>query len=428
MLLKNLPYAPRVLAVALAFAPLLAVAAQPGLTFEEALRLAGQASATNRAAQASVDASIQAAARAAQLPDPMLKLGIENLPVSGPDRWRTSADFMTMRRIGIEQQWISSDKRQARAARAGKAMDMEQAARSQNAATVREEAGKAWFAVLYAQRAAELYRQLAREMAEDLAGTEAAHRGAKANAVEVLQTRLTLVQARDDVSRAEQEQRSAAVRLSRWLRRPVDVVDDVVPALTVTVADVEPAGLERSRPSVLAARRAIALADADTAVATRERHPDWSFEAGFSQRGSQYGNMVSFGVTIPLPVNRAQRQDRDVAEKSAQGTRARLLYEDTVFDQQTQVQVLRAELDNLTGRIARLNGELLPAAKAQVELAIAAYRAASGPLAAIFQARRALLEKRLQINGLEQQAALTWAALELPALAPAAGNGEGATQ
>lgn len=428
MLFKFLPRAPRVLAAALAFTPLLAGAARPGLTFEEALRVSAQASATNQAAQASVDASSHAAARATQLPDPMLKVGIDNLPVSGPDRWRTAGDFMTMRRIGVEQQWVSSDKRQARAARAHKAVDMEQAVSLQNAATVREETGKAWFVLFYAQRAAALYRQLARAMADDLAGVEAAHRSAKTSAADVLQARLTLVQARDDVARAEQEQRSAAVQLSRWLRRPVDQIDDTAPTLAVTVADVEPRALERARPSVLAARRAIALADADTAVASRERHPDWSFEAGFSQRGSQYGNMVSFGVSIPLPVNRAQRQDRDVAEKSAQGTRARLLYEDTVIDQQTQVQVLRDELDNLAGRIARLNAESLPAANAQVELVVAAYRAATGPLAAIFQARRTLLEKQLQINSLEQQAALTWAALELPTLAYGASNSEGAAQ
>lgn len=428
MFFRILSRAPGVLAAVLAFSPLLASAAQPGLTFAEALRIAAQTSATNRAAQASVNASVQVAARATQLPDPMLKVGIENLPVSGPDRWRISGDFMTMRRIGIEQQWVSSEKRQARATRAGTATDVEQAASLQNAATVREEAGKAWFAVLYAQRAAELYRHLAREMAEDLAGAEAAYRGAKASATEVVQARLTLVQARDDLARAEQEQRSAAIRLSRWLRRPIDVVDDVAPALTVTVTDIAPLALENSRPSVLAARRAIALADADTAVATHERHPDWAFDAGFSQRGSQYGNMVSFGVTIPLPVNRAQRQDRDVAEKSAQGTRARLLYEDAIVEQQMQVQVLREELQNLTSRIARLQAELLPAANAQVDLAVAAYRSASGPLAAIFQARRALLEKRLQINTLEQQAALTWAALELPALVPIANSGEGVAQ
>src|SRR5690606_7801477 len=73
-------------------------------TFDEALRLATNVSAAAKASQASVAASTQAAARADQLPDPMLSLGLDNLPVSGPDKFRPNADFMTMRRVGIEQE------------------------------------------------------------------------------------------------------------------------------------------------------------------------------------------------------------------------------------------------------------------------------------------------------------------------------------
>lgn len=94
------------LAAVLLLTSSLANASPTLLTFDEALRLAAVASASAKASRASVAASSQAAARAAQLPDPMLKLGIDNLPVSGPDKFRPNADFMTMRRIGIEQQYF----------------------------------------------------------------------------------------------------------------------------------------------------------------------------------------------------------------------------------------------------------------------------------------------------------------------------------
>ncbi|TWI44929.1 outer membrane protein TolC [Pseudoduganella flava] len=385
---------------------------QPGPTFAQALRRAAHVSAATQAAQAAEDAAAQTAARAGQLPDPMLKIGIDNLPVSGPDRFTTSGEPMTMRRIGIEQQWVSADKRQARATRATRAVAAEQAATRQTAAQVREEAGKAWLDLFHAQRAAELASQLADEMRRDLAGVQAAHRGAKAGAADVLQARMALAQAEDDAAGAEQERRTAAVRLARWLQEPVDTVDGAPPAYTAAPAA---AGTALQRPAVLAARRAIDLADADTAVATRERHPDWTFEAGFGQRSSRYGNMVSFGISVPLTVDRAQRQDRDVAEKSALGTRARLLYDDTLQAQEAQVRQLSEELDSLNTRIARLEAGLLPAAAEQVELAVAAYRSGAGSLSAVFQARRALLEKRLQINMLARQAGATWAALVLPA-------------
>jgi hypothetical protein len=43
----------------------------------------------------------QAAVASAQLPDPTLRTGIENMPVTGADRFNTSSDSMTMKRIGI---------------------------------------------------------------------------------------------------------------------------------------------------------------------------------------------------------------------------------------------------------------------------------------------------------------------------------------
>ena len=53
---------------------------------------------------------------AGQLPDPTLQVGIDNLPVQGSERFSTTADSMTMKRIGIGQEWVSRDKRSARAA------------------------------------------------------------------------------------------------------------------------------------------------------------------------------------------------------------------------------------------------------------------------------------------------------------------------
>lgn len=120
----------------------LASASEPALTLDEAIRLAVSASASTKASRASVEASTQVAARADQLPDPMLKVGIDNLPVTGPDRFSPTADFMTMRRIGVEQQWVSRDKRQARSARAQRAVEANEGVFLEKVASVREETGK----------------------------------------------------------------------------------------------------------------------------------------------------------------------------------------------------------------------------------------------------------------------------------------------
>ncbi|MFC0132964.1 hypothetical protein CR105_26250 [Massilia eurypsychrophila] len=182
------------------------VAAGPTqLSFDEALRLASAASAAAKASSAAVAASSEAAAKAGQLPDPMLKLGMDNLPVSGPDKFRPNADFMTMRRVGIEQQWVSKNKRLARSERAQRAVEASEGSYLETVATVREATGKAWLTVLYKQRALALAQSIGRAMEQDLETLKASFRGAKVAATDVLQAKAELFQSGDAINAAEQE-------------------------------------------------------------------------------------------------------------------------------------------------------------------------------------------------------------------------------
>ena len=388
-------------------------AAPDGLTLNEALTLATSASASAKAARASVTASEHAAVRADQLPDPTLKLGIDNLPVSGPDRFRPNADFMTMRRIGIEQQWVSRDKRQARTELARRSVEAAEAAHLDRLTNIRVETGRAWLTVLYKQRALGLAKSIAREMEGDLSAVQASHRGAKASASDVLQARAELMLGGDGVDAAEQDLKAALIQLRRWTRTDTRSVSDEAPALDTAAPRSAMPNLERLHPAVLGARRAVDLADADASTAVHESRPDWSFEAGFAQRGGQYSNMVSFGVSIPLTVHRAQRQDREIAEKAELGTAARQDYEEALVETRSSIEAQLGQLDSLKRRIARLEKELLPTAARQVETALADYRGGTGTLSAVFKARQADLERRLQVNALGLEAALIWASLEL---------------
>jgi outer membrane protein TolC len=383
-----------------------------GLGLDQALQLATQRSASSQAAAASVQASRELAAKADQLPDPMLKFGIDNLPVTGQDRYSLTRDSMTMRRVGIEQQWVSADKRIARAERGQRAVDSEEASYLTSVAKVREETAVAWITLLFAQRSLELLKALENETSQDLTTGQATLRGAKTGAADVLQAQLTLSQAQDRTRKGEQVLKSAKTALSRWVAVPVESVMGSVPPLTSHVPNLPVEDLEKYHPMLLSARRAITLADAETTVATTERRPDWSFEAGFAQRDSQYSNMVSFGVSIPLPVNRAQRQDRDIAEKSALGTKARMQYEDALRELQAEIQDQSLTLASLKERADQVKSQLLPTANQQVELATAAYRSGTGSLAAVFNAKRIALDVQMQVLDLEKEAATTWARLE----------------
>jgi outer membrane protein TolC len=378
----------------------------------EAVRLSTERSASNKAGVAAILASREIAAKADQLPDPMLKAGVDNLPVMGDDRFSINRDSMTMRRFGIEQQWVSADKRAARSDRARRTVELEEANHLANVAKVREETVKAWINVWYSQLALDLWKEMEYEAADDLTAMQAAHRGAQAAASDVTQAKITLSQVQDSVRKSEQELRVAGQALFRWTLVPVSSVAGPMPPLVSNVPLLPLEELEKYHPTALVAKRSVSLADADTTVAARERRPDWSVEASFSQRGSQYGNMVSFGVSIPFSANPTQKQDRDIAEKSALATKARMQYEDVLRKLQTEIQTLSSTLASTNERVSALKRRLLRPAKRQVKLATASYRAGAGTLSTVFNARMGLLEKRLQIADLEKDAALTWASLE----------------
>ena len=56
--------------------------------------------------------------------------GINNLPINGPDSFSLTRDFMTMRSIGVMQQFTRGDKREARAARFDREAEAAQAGRT----------------------------------------------------------------------------------------------------------------------------------------------------------------------------------------------------------------------------------------------------------------------------------------------------------
>lgn len=391
-----------------------AALAPPPFTLEAALQSAAERSAAMQAAQASVRASGEAAVKAGQLPDPTLKAGIDNLPVTGGQRYTIGQDFMTMRRIGIEQQWVSRDKRRLRTALADQRTSRERAGYLMELATVRQQTATAWLEAAYAKEALALREQLAARMDEELAATRAAYRGgAKSDgAAEVVAAQALQAQARDQVLAARQALQSALIALSRWTARPVGDVAGAPPAPESYVSSLPPEALRLAQPTLIAASDDIAVAEADTAVATSERKPDWTWEIAYQQRGGAYSNMVSIGVSIPLPINRRDRQDRDVAEKAELASKARLGYEDTERQVEADIRNDSAVLSSGRERIAELRAALLPAAAQRVQLADAAYRAGTGSLADSFAARRARLDAELQVLDLQREVSRTWARLE----------------
>ncbi len=408
---RRAPLRVRSICAALLFASAAAHAQQAPVTLETALQAATDQSSAIQAAGASVRASSQAAVKAAQLPNPALSAGIDNLPINGSQAFTIGQNILTMRRIGIEQEWVSRDKRRLRSTLADDVVNRERAGYLAQLANVRQQTAGAWLNAIYAKQAVSLQQALLDHMNHELEATKASYRGAKATAADVVQGQAMLAQTQDQLLKAKQTLQTALIGLSRWTAAPVADVTGEPPAPESYVSSLSPDELRQVQPTLVTADRDIAVADADTAVASSNRSPNWTWNVSYLQGGNA-SSFVSVGVRIPLPINRKNVEDRDVAEKGELATKARLMYEDAQRQVEADIRVQSATLASGRERIANLSESLLPAARQRVQLASAAYRTGTGSLADTFAARRAELDAELQVLDLKREVSQTWAQLE----------------
>jgi outer membrane protein TolC len=404
--------------IALLLANTAARAQDGALTLEAALRSAIDRSASMEAAQSSVRASSEMAVKADQLPEPTLAAGIDNLPINGQQGFTVGQNILTMRRIGIEQEWVSPEKRRLRSTLANQVVGREQSTYLAQLANVRQQTALAWLNAAYAKKALSLQQDLAGQMTHELAATQASYRGAQASAADVVQAHYMLAQMQDQLLKSQTTWQTALISLSRWTASPVSDVTGEPPAPQSVVASLPPDQLREVQPVLVAAASDIGVADADTAVANSNRRSNWTWNVSYLQGGGA-SRFVSVGVSIPLPINRKNVEDRDTAEKAELGTRARLMYEDTQRQVEAEIHSLAATLANGRARIANLNQSMLPAADQRVRLASAAYRSGAGALAETFAARRAQLDAQLQILNLQRDVSLVWAQLDYQVVPPA---------
>jgi outer membrane protein TolC len=384
--------------------------AQQPLSLAETLKLAESRSPQLAGAEFAATAARERGIASSQLPDPVLRLGLDNVPVNGADQFSLNADFMTMRRIGVMQEFTDSERRSLRKLRGDVEADREIARREAARAVLRQEVALAWLDQYFAQHVATLWRTLVQDLRLQMATLEAGLATGRANAADLRAAEAAAVQTEDQVAAAEQQARSSAVMLSRWLgadvaRRSVGPLPDMAsigynPEETTAIA---------AHPLLSVLRQDALLAEADLKLATRSKTPDWSLEVAYQQRGSAYSNMVSIGVNIPLPLFAGNRQDRGIAASQAQLAQAETAFQDTLAQHQAELRVNVVEWRSLRQRAQTLRRVLLPLAEDRVQQAMASYAGGGGSLAQVLESRRAAVDARMQVLLLERDAARAWA-------------------
>lgn len=386
----------RFLPPAAALAALLpALASAAPLTLEQALELAAQRSQSVRAARAAVSSAAESARAAGQLPDPVLSVGIENLPVTGPDRLRTSADSMTMKRVGVSQEWLSAEKRALRQGAALAQAGRETALGQVALADTRLQTALAYLEAYYAAEALKLTTLTEHHVHEETEAARARMSSSTGSSQEVLQLTAARGVAEDESADVGQAQASALASLQRWVGvRPDQLLAPPLPVIPGEQAFVG------SHPAVVQAQREIEVARAEATAAAANRKPNWTWQASYGQR-TGLPDMVNIGVTIPLPVAPGERQDRETAAKLALVEKAEAALEEATRMASGEYRSLASEAQRLAQRVERYRVGVLKPAQQRVQAALAGYRSNQLPLMTLFEARHAevdTLRKHLSLQ------------------------------
>lgn len=382
------------------------------LTLAEAQRLAVARSRQLVAQDASIMASREMAVAAGQLPDPVARIEVQNLPVEGMDRWSFTRDFMTMRSVGLMQEWTRKEKRDLRRERFEREADKATSEKEAVAATIERDTALAWLDRYYAEAMVAVARDQLAAAQLEIVAADSAYRAGRVNQSDVLGAQSVRASLEDRVSELERRARNAAMVLARWTGAPPDAPLAGKPAIDRIA--YEPSQLDAQvarHPTIGILERQQEIATTEARLARVEKKVDPSFELMYGLRGSMWGDMVTFSVSIPLQWNQGNRQDREVAAKLAVAEAARAEREESARSILVELSTMAAEWRNGLERLARYEREIIPLARERTRAALAAYQGAKASSGDLLLARRNEIDVRTQALQLEGDIARLWAAL-----------------
>lgn len=372
------------------------------LTFEEALRLAQAKAPQLKVREEGVAAAQSNAVPAGELPDPKLALGVDNLPINGPDAYSVSRDFMTMRRIGVMQEFPNSAKREARIAAAQGRVAVAEAQTRITRLTVLRETAVAWIARASVEQELSRMDDLRAENRLLDSAVKAMLAGGKGTPADAVMPRqeAAMIEDRADELRARRDQATAA--LKRWIGAAAEDPLQGTPPDWPISREVLAHQLHK-HPELTEFDSRERVLDAEIGEAQAEKKPDWTLELAYQQRGPQFSNMVSLQVNFDLPLFPGSRQDPKIAAKRAERSGLDAEREATLREHAAMLESDLAEYQRLANAVKRQREVLLPLADEKVALAMAAWRGGKGSLAEVIAARRERIDAQLKAIELEGQ-------------------------
>ena len=373
-----------------------AAKAEQPLTLADAIQLATQSQPLLQSLDDAAASTRQAAVAEGQLPDPKLKFGMINLPVTTGAALNFNRDDQTMLNVGYSQEMVPLKKRELASSRMLAEADQFHTEQVATARSIERDVALAWLDVYEAQRKSELYQRIADEMTAErkvlAAGVSSG--GAKTSEVLAMDTEISMTNEKRIY--AVRDERKARATLARWIgasaSRPIS---SELPVMTNSTDIAAYSSEIEKHPLLQNAHQSekVAQLEFDSALANVDRN--WGWEVGYGKRFADRSDMLSFQVSIDLQLDRANRQDRRTAEKLVLVEKTQKITEDKRRELSADLEGALADAQAAEARENVHLSSLIPNAKARLSVAQAGYAAGKNSLGDVWEARRDTIEIEL---------------------------------
>ncbi|MDJ0653201.1 MAG: TolC family protein [Xanthomonadales bacterium] len=407
------------------FAGLLLTGPAPGqdLSLDKAERLALDDEPGVRKFAARASALDERSIAAAQLPDPVLKLGTAALPL---DTFDLDQEPMTQLQVGLRQRIPPGRSRAIRASQLEAQSNAVGYQASDRRLKVLRDVRQDYLDVVYQQHVLgilESSRDTLQEAFEAARDGYAAGRGLQQD---VYRAELERSRVEERISRSEEALNRAYARLAIWVGdEAYRVAGDGWPQIPAPVpAEQLNAGLP-DHPGIQALSGQVQAAELGVDVARQQYKPGFTVDLTYGDRsgqnpdGSARADFLSAMLLVDLPVFREKRQDRELAARLHEVEAVAAGRQDVLRQMVRSVERDWATLESLQRQLKLYRDRLLPEASANSEAALSGYRSGVSDFTALMRAHLtefdiALGQARVRADLLKAQARLIYLQGETP--------------
>lgn len=382
---------------------------QPTLSLQEAITAALGSDPWLQGSELSEKALLAEAVAAGELPDPLLTIGLANLPTDTLD---FDQEAMTQFKVGIAQMFPRGDTLQLRRRQKEEASAVQPFLREDRKASVALKVSLLWMDAFLAQQSVTLIEEN-RHLFDQLLGITHANYASTQGATrqqDVIRAELELTRLSDRLSTLWQAYDAAQQALAEWL--PAEYRGKALPNMLTDgeglahVKENRQALVKRiqQHPRIQALDRKIQSFSTDIDLAREQYKPEWGLNAAYSYRDNpassnsaniDRADFISLGVSIDLPLFTANRQDRRVSAATHRRGAIRIERDLALRELLAEYEKARVELQRLDERDRLYQQQLLPQMRDQADATLASYTSDGGDFSEVMRASIAELNSKI---------------------------------